>query len=278
MSLPGRTIARLLGAVLAGAVGSAGAVSGLAPWLSWAFLGGALVGALSALERITTGASVRAARAFIAGAMVGVPAGGLALVASSALLPILSPASPALAPVAVSVAGFGFVGLVAGAAPGFLAFSGALSRGGAVGGLLGGIGGGALATLVPGAAGPLVAATCIGLAYVFWRRSHAAAKLVPLGEHPGMAGPMGITLRDHRITVGSGPECDLRLNDPVIERLRPMVIGLRDGSYWVEDPMGRAGMLKVNGESTHEHRLAHGDVIEIGHTRYRFEELGPQHA
>jgi hypothetical protein len=272
MNLPLRTAARVVAATAAGAVGSAALRAGYDASASWALLGGALVGALSALERITTGDSGRSLRAFIGGALVGAPAGALAWYIGTSVGPAVASLGSGLVPVVTDVVAFGILGVVSGATPGFFSFSAALSRGGAVGGGLGAMAGGALASLVGPWMGPIVGATAIGAGYVAWRRTHAAARLAPLAADDGKQ-QMDITLRGHWVAVGTGPECDLRLDDSGIERLRPLVIVLRDGSYWVEDPLGRRGLLKVNGAQTIVHRLKHGDVIEMGRVRYRFEEL-----
>lgn len=272
MTFAQRTAARMAGALAAGAVGAAATVAGLGTAAISALFGASLVGALSALERITEPGARRAGRAFAGGALVGAPAAALAFALGPWAGSFAQPAGAELVAAVTGIVAYAALGAAAGAAPGFFAFSGALSRGGLVGGLLGGAAGGALASLAPAWAAPLVGALAIGGAYVAFRRQHAAARLVALAPEP--VPRMDITLRDHRVVVGTGPECDLRLDDSAIKSLRPLVLTYRDASYFVDDPSPKPGGIKVNGQPVTSHRLEHGDVIEVGRSRYRFEWLG----
>jgi len=81
-------------------------------------------------------------------------------------------------------------------------------------------------------------------------------------EHP--------LLKDETL-IGRNPTTDITLLDEGISREHALI--LRDESlnaFTIEDLQSTNG-TKVNGKRVRSAELAHGDSIEVGHTRFRFE-------
>jgi hypothetical protein len=262
---------RLVCAAFAGTALSVPLALGAKPPLAWALFGALLVGTLSGLEQLRQ--RLRAGRAFVSGLLVGAVAGLLCEQLGNQVAAGTLEAAPWLGAFGGDLAAYTALGLVAGAAPGFLSFSGPLSRDGAVGGVLGGALGGAIATVSPAWLAPALGGFCIALGFVALRRSHASARLIPMGTD-GFGD--SITLRQHWVTLGPAPECDLHVTDQSLAYIKPLVLTFRDGTYWVEDPAGNPGLLKVNGEQTFSQALENNDVIEVGRYRFRFELIDPK--
>ncbi len=77
-------------------------------------------------------------------------------------------------------------------------------------------------------------------------------------------------LESDETLIGRNPTTDITLLDDGISREHAIV--LRDeetGAYSIEDLQSTNG-TKVNGKRVRSSELAHQDVIEIGHTRFRF--------
>jgi pSer/pThr/pTyr-binding forkhead associated (FHA) protein len=71
--------------------------------------------------------------------------------------------------------------------------------------------------------------------------------------------------------IGRNPTTDITLLDDGISREHALI--LRDEatrSFTIEDLQSTNG-TKVNGKRVRSAVLAHGDSIEVGHTRFRFE-------
>jgi pSer/pThr/pTyr-binding forkhead associated (FHA) protein len=71
--------------------------------------------------------------------------------------------------------------------------------------------------------------------------------------------------------IGRNPTTDITLLDEGISREHALI--LRDEStstFTIEDLQSTNG-TKVNGKRVRSAALAHGDSIEVGHTRFRFE-------
>jgi len=71
--------------------------------------------------------------------------------------------------------------------------------------------------------------------------------------------------------IGRNPTTDITLLDEGISREHALI--LRDeanGCFTIEDLQSTNG-TKVNGKRVRSADLAHGDSIEVGHTRFRFE-------
>jgi pSer/pThr/pTyr-binding forkhead associated (FHA) protein len=71
--------------------------------------------------------------------------------------------------------------------------------------------------------------------------------------------------------IGRNPTTDITLLDEGISREHALI--LRDeaqGGFTIEDLQSTNG-TKVNGKRVRSAELAHGDSIEVGHTRFRFE-------
>jgi pSer/pThr/pTyr-binding forkhead associated (FHA) protein len=71
--------------------------------------------------------------------------------------------------------------------------------------------------------------------------------------------------------IGRNPTTDITLLDEGISREHALI--LRDesaSSFTIEDLQSTNG-TKVNGKRVRSAVLAHGDSIEVGHTRFRFD-------
>jgi two-component system NtrC family sensor kinase len=71
--------------------------------------------------------------------------------------------------------------------------------------------------------------------------------------------------------IGRNPTTDITLLDEGISREHALIE--RDetrGSFTIEDLQSTNG-TKVNGKRVRSAELTHGDSIEVGHTRFRFE-------
>ena len=77
------------------------------------------------------------------------------------------------------------------------------------------------------------------------------------------------------LIVGRDPACDItETNDPLLSR-RHAAFTADARAAMVRDLESRNGIL-VNGAKTREARLAHGDVVQIGHLQVKFvDEVGP---
>lgn len=72
-------------------------------------------------------------------------------------------------------------------------------------------------------------------------------------------------------TIGRAEGCDIVVDDPEASRNHASIQS-RDDGWWVSD-LGSTNHTYVNGTITKERRLASGDVIGIGGTSLRFEEV-----
>ena len=90
----------------------------------------------------------------------------------------------------------------------------------------------------------------------------------------GGSRPREMVLVDTLI-VGRDPACDItETNDPLLSR-RHAAFTADARAATVRDLESRNGIL-VNGAKTREARLAHGDVVQIGHLQVKFvDEVGP---
>jgi pSer/pThr/pTyr-binding forkhead associated (FHA) protein len=77
------------------------------------------------------------------------------------------------------------------------------------------------------------------------------------------------------IIVGRDPACDItETNDPLLSR-RHAAFSADTRDATVRDLDSRNGIL-VNGAKTKQARLAHGDVVQIGHLQVKYvDEVGP---
>jgi pSer/pThr/pTyr-binding forkhead associated (FHA) protein len=106
------------------------------------------------------------------------------------------------------------------------------------------------------------------------RRAQALGFLVILtGEFEGTEHALA---KDETL-IGRNPTTDITLLDEGISREH--VLLLRDEathSYTIEDLQSTNG-TKLNGKRIRSAVLAHGDLVEVGHTRLRFElrDVGP---
>ncbi len=94
------------------------------------------------------------------------------------------------------------------------------------------------------------------------------ARLVVLGE--GGAG-RAYPLEGPSVVIGRARSCDIVVSDPGASR-RHAEIALDEGKFYITDLDSTNGTY-VNGKRIARHPLAHGDLLAIGRTTARFEEV-----
>jgi len=78
-----------------------------------------------------------------------------------------------------------------------------------------------------------------------------------------------VVVEDYPISIGRLPECDIPLSDANASRRHAEI--RRDGADVYIVDLDSTNGTRVNGTPVREHRLAHGDVITVGITTFRFE-------
>ena len=86
----------------------------------------------------------------------------------------------------------------------------------------------------------------------------AATLRVVRGPQTGVAFQLG----DRKLVVGRSPQCDIFLNDMTVSREHATIEPV-DGGYVIRDENSFNGVW-VSNDSIDEHRLASGDIIQIG--------------
>jgi CheY-like chemotaxis protein len=90
--------------------------------------------------------------------------------------------------------------------------------------------------------------------------------LVP--QAPGSDFASVIAISRFPCVVGRHPDCDYRINNPLISR-HHCTLSLRDGQVWVEDLQSHNG-THLNGEPLRRARpLGDGDVLDLAHLPFR---------
>jgi pSer/pThr/pTyr-binding forkhead associated (FHA) protein len=85
---------------------------------------------------------------------------------------------------------------------------------------------------------------------------------------------MQYQLSSDETLIGRNPTTDITLLDEGISREHTMILfDDADREYLIEDLQSTNG-TKVNGKRVRSATLAHGDEIQIGHTRFQFLEAG----
>ena len=79
------------------------------------------------------------------------------------------------------------------------------------------------------------------------------------GPQTGVAFQLG----DRGLTVGRSPQCDIFLNDMTVSREHAVIEPVDGGGYVIRDENSFNGVW-VSNDSIDEHRLASGDIIQIG--------------
>ncbi|MEI6167441.1 MAG: FHA domain-containing protein [bacterium] len=75
-----------------------------------------------------------------------------------------------------------------------------------------------------------------------------------------------ITLTREPMIIGRAATCEIRLSDPEIA-LSHAEIAHPDDGIFIRD-LGSMNRLLINNREVHEAHLKHGDVVEVGHTRF----------
>ncbi len=74
--------------------------------------------------------------------------------------------------------------------------------------------------------------------------------------------------------IGRNPTTDITLLDEGISREHAIILfDVETSTYTIEDLQSTNG-TKVNGKRVRSAKLCHGDEIELGHTRFRFDLPG----
>lgn len=87
------------------------------------------------------------------------------------------------------------------------------------------------------------------------------------------SGPLAgkkIPLSGSSFTLGRAPDNDLVLTDDLASRHHARL--LREGASWAIEDLGSRNGLTVNQLATPRARLANGDLIQIGHSAFLFED------
>lgn len=90
------------------------------------------------------------------------------------------------------------------------------------------------------------------------RQAQQAELHVVRGPQTGVTFQLG----DKRLVIGRSPQCDIFLNDMTVSR-KHAVIEPVAGGYVIRDQNSFNGVW-VSNDSIDEHRLASGDIIQIG--------------
>lgn len=99
------------------------------------------------------------------------------------------------------------------------------------------------------------------------------AKLVQEATLRVVRGPqtgVAFQLGDKKLVVGRSPQCDIFLNDMTVSR-EHATIEPADGGYVIRDENSFNGVW-VSNDSIDEHRLASGDIIQIGALLLLYQE------
>jgi len=86
-----------------------------------------------------------------------------------------------------------------------------------------------------------------------------------------------LPLEKRRMRIGRDPESDIPLDDPSVSR-RHVVLNRVYDEYFLEDQNSTNGTV-LNGRRVFKHMLKHGDLLEVGAFKFRYEkrdELDPQ--
>src|SRR5687768_17034145 len=71
------------------------------------------------------------------------------------------------------------------------------------------------------------------------------------------------------IRIGRGKDAGIQINDPTVSRTH-CEIAIEEDLYVLVDAQSRSGTF-VNTEQVTQWPLRHGDTVQIGETRFRFE-------
>ncbi len=80
-----------------------------------------------------------------------------------------------------------------------------------------------------------------------------------------------ITIEANPMVIGRDPDCAVRVDDPEVSRKHAVIEHRPDGIY-IRD-LGSMNRILVNKREVREARLKHGDVIEVGLTRFLVQAL-----
>ena len=254
----------------------------LADLLIYGLSGMLIAACLSAAEPLLAGNRTAAAVNAVVGATAGL-AGGVVvslffqqLYRAVATGPSLTVNGFDLRPTLAYALSWGVLGLFVTLGPGLVMRNGKKLLIGLLGGLVGGLIGGAAYDPIFAASNAsvsrLVALVLIGV---------TAGALTGLIEHAARTGWLKVTagliagkqfiLYRNPTFIGSGPECPIYLfRDPAVGR-RHAAIHAIPGGFEIENlPLG--GDTLVNGRPVARARLRTGDELQVGATRFRFQE------
>jgi pSer/pThr/pTyr-binding forkhead associated (FHA) protein len=78
------------------------------------------------------------------------------------------------------------------------------------------------------------------------------------------------------VVVGRHPDCDARLDSPLVSRWHCCLTEV-DGEVWVRD-LGSTNGIWIDGRGVRSGRLRPGGVLAIAHLRFRVEEVRAERA
>ena len=78
-----------------------------------------------------------------------------------------------------------------------------------------------------------------------------------------------LPLDRQRVRIGRDPDSEVRLDDPSVSR-RHALLNRVYNEYFVEDQNSTNGTV-LNGRKVFKHMLKHGDLLEVGSFRFRYE-------
>jgi pSer/pThr/pTyr-binding forkhead associated (FHA) protein len=106
-----------------------------------------------------------------------------------------------------------------------------------------------------------------------------ASEGIPLWPHQAWIRLEGtatgsVLLAGQLIRIGRHEDNDIRLLDGHVHGYHAVIERTPEEAFIITDLSGKEGYgLRVNGERHARVRLSDGDVIELGHTRMRFERV-----
>jgi len=75
-----------------------------------------------------------------------------------------------------------------------------------------------------------------------------------------------LTVEPEPMVIGTGEDCEIHADDSEMAR-RHAVIEQKSGSLWIRD-LGSMNKILINGRELQKSQLKHGDVVELGRTRF----------
>jgi hypothetical protein len=78
-----------------------------------------------------------------------------------------------------------------------------------------------------------------------------------------------LPIEKQRVRIGREPDCEIHLDDPSVSR-HHVVLKRVYNEYFLEDQRSTNG-TSLNGRRVFKHMLKHGDILDVGRFRFRYE-------